>query len=192
VSVSLSPPAVLPPIRPFEHGLSEDVDLGMEFRYFFVRKTIFVKYAEAFVIFPGGFGTLDELFEALTLIQTGKVQHFPVVLYGTEYWEGMLRWIREKPLYEEKISPADLDLLIVTSDIDVAVEAITRHHASRQQDRKEAASRQAAAKAVKKARLLRRADPATDATETTSRAAAIARCHQATSSSRYRAGGRGW
>ncbi|MGZ8480876.1 MAG: LOG family protein [Candidatus Limnocylindria bacterium] len=143
---------------PFEQGLNEYVDLGMEFRYFFVRKTMFVKYAEAFVIFPGGFGTLDELFEALTLIQTGKVQHFPVVLYGTEYWDGMLRWIREKPLYEEKISPADLDLLIVTSDIDVAVEAIVRHHASRQQDRKEAASRQATAQAVKKAEAAPKAE----------------------------------
>ena len=136
---------------PFEQGLNEYVDLGMEFRYFFVRKTMFVKYAEAFVIFPGGFGTLDELFEALTLIQTGKVQHFPVVLYGTEYWDGMMRWIREKPLYEEKISPADLDLLIVTSDIDVAVEAITRHHASRQLERKEAASRLATKAAVQEA-----------------------------------------
>jgi uncharacterized protein (TIGR00730 family) len=136
---------------PFEQGINEYVDLGMEFRYFFVRKTMFVKYAEAFVIFPGGFGTLDELFEALTLIQTGKVQHFPVVLYGTEYWEGMMRWIREKPLYEEKISPADLDLLIVTSDIDEATEAIVRHHASRQLERKEAASRAATARAVKQA-----------------------------------------
>jgi uncharacterized protein (TIGR00730 family) len=136
---------------PFEQGLNEYVDLGMEFRYFFVRKTMFVKYAEAFVIFPGGFGTLDELFEALTLIQTGKVQHFPVVLYGTEYWDGMMRWIREKPLYEEKISPEDLDLLIVTSDIDEATEAITSHHASREQEQKEAASRQATARAVKQA-----------------------------------------
>ena len=136
---------------PFEQGLNEYVDLGMEFRYFFVRKTMFVKYAEAFVIFPGGFGTLDELFEALTLIQTGKVQHFPVVLYGKEYWEGMMRWIREKPLYEEKISPADLDLLTLTSDIDEACEAIAKHHRSREQERKEAASQKATAKAVKKA-----------------------------------------
>jgi len=136
---------------PFEQGLNEYVDLGMEFRYFFVRKTMFVKYAEGFVIFPGGFGTLDELFEALTLIQTGKVKHFPVVLYGKEYWEGMMRWIREKPLYEEKISPADLDLLTLTSDIDEACEAITMHHRSREQERKEAASQKATAKAIKKA-----------------------------------------
>nr|MBA2634192.1 TIGR00730 family Rossman fold protein [Chloroflexota bacterium] len=103
---------------PFEQGLNEYVDLGMEFRYFFVRKVMFVKYAEGFVIFPGGFGTLDELFEALTLIQTGKVEHFPVVLYGKDYWEGMMQWIRDKPLYEEKVSPEDLDLLTITSDID--------------------------------------------------------------------------
>jgi len=137
---------------PFEQGLNEYVDLGMEFRYFFVRKVMFVKYAEAFVIFPGGFGTLDELFEALTLIQTGKVEHFPVVLYGREYWEGMMQWIREKPLYEEKIAPEDLRLVTITSDIDEACEAITRHHRSRQQSQaqsdKEAASRAATKEAV--------------------------------------------
>ena len=137
---------------PFEQGLNEYVDLGMEFRYFFVRKVMFVKYAEAFVIFPGGFGTLDELFEALTLIQTGKVEHFPVVLYGREYWEGMMQWIREKPLYEEKIAPEDLRLVTITSDIDEACEAITLHHRSRQQAQaqsdKEAASRAATKEAV--------------------------------------------
>jgi len=133
---------------PFEQGLNEYVDLGMEFRYFFVRKVMFVKYAEAFVIFPGGFGTLDELFEALTLIQTGKVEHFPVVLYGTEYWEGMMRWIREKPLYEEKVSVEDLDLVTITSDVDEACEAIAHHHHSRQQELREAASRKATKEAV--------------------------------------------
>jgi len=140
---------------PFEQGLNEYVDLGMEFRYFFVRKVMFVKYAEAFVIFPGGFGTLDELFEALTLIQTGKVEHFPVVLYGREYWEGMMQWIREKPLYEEKIAPEDLRLVTITSDIDEACEAITLHHRSRQQAQaqsdKEAASRAATKEAVQEA-----------------------------------------
>ena len=136
---------------PFEQGLNEYVDLGMEFRYFFVRKVMFVKYAVGFVIFPGGFGTLDELFEALTLIQTGKVDHFPVVLYGKDYWDGMLEWIREKPLYEEKISPKDLELLTITSDIDEAVEAITMHHRSRSQGRKEAASRKATKEAVQEA-----------------------------------------
>src|SRR5919106_909506 len=122
---------------PFEQGLNEYVDLGMEFRYFFARKTMFVKYAEGFVIFPGGFGTLDELFESLTLIQTGKVEHFPVVLYGKDYWEGMMQWIREKPLYEEKVSPEDLDLVTITSDIDEACEAIAKHHRSRDQANKE-------------------------------------------------------
>jgi uncharacterized protein (TIGR00730 family) len=131
---------------PFEQGLNEYVELGMEFRYFFVRKVMFVKYAEGFVIFPGGFGTLDELFEALTLIQTGKVEHFPVVLYGKDYWDGMMAWIRDKPLYEE-----DLDLLTITSDIDEASEAITRHHRSRGQERKEAASRKATREAVQEA-----------------------------------------
>jgi uncharacterized protein (TIGR00730 family) len=136
---------------PFEQGLNEYVDLGMEFRYFFVRKVMFVKYAEGFVIFPGGFGTLDELFEALTLIQTGKVEHFPVVLYGKDYWDGMMAWIRDKPLFEEKISPQDLDLLTITSDIDEACDAIARHYSSREQARKEAASRQATKEAVQEA-----------------------------------------
>jgi uncharacterized protein (TIGR00730 family) len=131
---------------PFEQGLNEYVDLGMEFRYFFVRKVMFVKYASGFVIFPGGFGTLDELYEALTLIQTGKVDHFPVVLYGQDYWEGMMDWIREKPLYEEKISPQDLDLVTVTSDIDEACEVMTRHR--RERVEQEAASRHATEAAV--------------------------------------------
>jgi uncharacterized protein (TIGR00730 family) len=133
---------------PFEQGLNEYVDLGMEFRYFFVRKVMFVKYAMGFVIFPGGFGTLDELFESLTLIQTGKVEHFPVVLYGKDYWDGMMQWIRDKPLYEEKISPEDLDLLTVTSDIDEACEAMAKHRRSREQERKETASQEALAEAV--------------------------------------------
>jgi uncharacterized protein (TIGR00730 family) len=133
---------------PFEQGLNEYVDLGMEFRYFFVRKVMFVKYAEGFIIFPGGFGTLDELFEALTLIQTGKVEHFPVVLYGTDYWSGMMQWIRDKPLYEEKISPEDLHLVTITSDVEEACEAIARHHRSREQAQKEAASQAATEEAV--------------------------------------------
>jgi uncharacterized protein (TIGR00730 family) len=99
---------------PFEQGVNAFVDIGIEFRYFFVRKTMFVKYALAFVIFPGGFGTLDELFEALTLIQTGKVQNFPVILFGSAYWGGLLEWLRTTMLAEGKIAAADLDLLIVT------------------------------------------------------------------------------
>jgi len=133
---------------PFEQGLNEYVGLGMEFRYFFVRKVMFVKYAEGFVIFPGGFGTLDELFESLTLIQTGKVEHFPIVLYGKDYWDGMMAWIRDKPLFEEKISPEDLDLVTITNDIDEACDAITGHRRSREQERKEAASLEATKRAV--------------------------------------------
>jgi uncharacterized protein (TIGR00730 family) len=101
---------------PFEQGMNEYVEVAINFRYFFVRKTMFVKYAEAFVIFPGGFGTLDELFEALTLIQTGKVQNFPVVLFGRQYWAGLVEWLRATMLAEGKISPEDLDLLVVTDD----------------------------------------------------------------------------
>ncbi len=99
---------------PFEQGLNDFVDIGIDFRYFFVRKTMFVKYAEAFVIFPGGFGTLDELFEALTLIQTRKVRNFPVVLFDTKYWAGMMDWLRGTMLREGKISEEDFDLIFVT------------------------------------------------------------------------------
>jgi uncharacterized protein (TIGR00730 family) len=98
---------------PFEQAVNEYVDVAINFRYFFVRKTMFVKYAEAFIIFPGGFGTLDELSEALTLIQTGKIHGFPVVLYGTSYWKGFLDWIKGTLLGEGKISPDDLDLMIL-------------------------------------------------------------------------------
>jgi uncharacterized protein (TIGR00730 family) len=136
---------------PFEQGLNEFVDLGMEFRYFFARKTMFVKYAIGFVIFPGGFGTLDELFESLTLIQTGKVQHFPVVLYGKDYWSGLLEWIRAKPLYEAKISPDDLRLLTLTDDVDEACAAITRHRRSADRAANEAGSRKATKEAVQAA-----------------------------------------
>ena len=136
---------------PFEQGLNEFVDLGMEFRYFFARKTMFVKYAIGFVIFPGGFGTLDELFESLTLIQTGKVQHFPVVLYGKDYWSGLLEWIRAKPLYEAKISPDDLRLLTLTDDVDEACAAITRHRRSADRAAREAGSREANKDAVQAA-----------------------------------------
>jgi uncharacterized protein (TIGR00730 family) len=101
---------------PFEQRMNDFVDLGIDFRYFFVRKLMFVKYAEGFVVFPGGFGTLDELFEALTLIQTGKVRHFPVVLYGSRYWSGLLQWLRDPVLREAKIAPGDLDLFQVCDD----------------------------------------------------------------------------
>ena len=109
---------------PFEQGINGYVDVAINFRYFFVRKTMFVKYAEAFVIFPGGFGTLDELFEAMTLIQTGKVRDFPVVLVGTEYWRGLTEWIRNTLLAEGKISPDDVDLVTVTDSLEEAVKVI--------------------------------------------------------------------
>jgi uncharacterized protein (TIGR00730 family) len=105
---------------PFEQGMNEYVRVAVNFRYFFVRKTMFVKYAEAFVIFPGGFGTLDELFEALTLIQTGKIHYFPVILFGKSYWQGLIEWIRNTMLAEGKISPDDLTRLIVTDSIEEA------------------------------------------------------------------------
>jgi uncharacterized protein (TIGR00730 family) len=109
---------------PFEQGINPYVDVAINFRYFFVRKTMFVKYAEAFVIFPGGFGTLDELFEAMTLIQTGKVRDFPVVLIGSDYWRGLTDWIRNTLLAEGKISPEDVDLVTVTDSLEEAVKVI--------------------------------------------------------------------
>ena len=109
---------------PHEQGANPYVDLGIDFRYFFARKVMFVKYADAFVIMPGGFGTLDELFEALTLIQTGKVRHFPVILVGTEYWSGLLDWIRGTLVADGNVGPADLALLQVTDDPDEVVRLI--------------------------------------------------------------------
>ena len=105
---------------PHEQRLNPYVDISVEFHYFFARKTMFVKYADAFVILPGGFGTLDELFEALTLIQTGKIKHFPVVLIGHAYWDGLLAWVREVQLPAGAVSEADIDLLTVTDDPDEA------------------------------------------------------------------------
>ena len=101
---------------PHEQGTNVYVRRSMFFRFFFVRKTMFVKYSMAFVVFPGGFGTLDELFEALTLIQTGKVRGFPVVLVGREYWKGLVDWLRDTMAQERKIEPRDLQLLTVTDD----------------------------------------------------------------------------
>jgi uncharacterized protein (TIGR00730 family) len=106
---------------PFESGLNEYVDIGLNFRYFFVRKTMFVKYAQGFVVLPGGFGTFDELFEALTLVQTQKVTSFPIVLVGTSYWSGLVDWVRSTVLADGKVSAADLDIFRVTDDLDEAV-----------------------------------------------------------------------
>ncbi|HZU19415.1 MAG TPA: TIGR00730 family Rossman fold protein [Candidatus Dormibacteraeota bacterium] len=107
---------------PEEQPFNEYVDVGIEFRHFFVRKTMFVRYARGFIIFQGGFGTLDELFEALTLAQTGKIDHFPIVLFGSDYWDGLLRWLGDRALSEGMISTADLRLLTVTDDPEEAAE----------------------------------------------------------------------
>ena len=109
---------------PHEQHENPYLDIELTFNHFYARKTMFVKAAEGFVIFPGGFGTLDELFESLTLIQTDKVRAFPVVLIGTSYWAGLLDWIAQRPLATGKISPEDVDLLHVTDDVDDAVERI--------------------------------------------------------------------
>jgi uncharacterized protein (TIGR00730 family) len=109
---------------PFETGLNPYVNLGINFRYFFARKTMFVKYAQGFVVLPGGFGTLDELFEALTLVQTRKVTSFPVVLFGSEYWAGLIGWLRQAALAQGTISAPDLDMFTVTDDVDEAVAAV--------------------------------------------------------------------
>lgn len=109
---------------PFEQGLNEWVDLGINFRYFFVRKTMFVKYSQAFVCLPGGFGTLDEMFEALTLVQTGKVTRFPIILVGTAFWSGLIDWIKDTLVAEGTVSASDLELIHCTDSIEEAVQII--------------------------------------------------------------------
>jgi uncharacterized protein (TIGR00730 family) len=115
---------------PHEQEVNEFVDLVVDFRYFFARKTMFVKYAQGFVIFPGGYGTLDELFEALTLLQTAKIELFPVVLFGSAYWSGLLAWLRERALAEGTISPPDLELVNMTDDPDEVVRAMVEMRAA--------------------------------------------------------------
>jgi uncharacterized protein (TIGR00730 family) len=110
---------------PFELDTNDYVDLGIDFRYFFVRKTMFVKYAEGFVVFPGGYGTMDELFEALTLIQTGKVHHFPVALFGSQYWGGLIRWLEDSVLADGMIAPTDMELFKVCDEAAEVVEHVT-------------------------------------------------------------------
>jgi uncharacterized protein (TIGR00730 family) len=117
---------------PFEQGANPYVDTLVNFRYFFVRKTMFIKYANAFIIFPGGFGTLDEAFEALTLIQTGKIYQFPVILFGRHYWAGLIRWLQSRVLGEGKISPGDLDLMLLTDDPQEAAQAVIQAWESQQ------------------------------------------------------------
>ena len=116
---------------PFEQSSNKyiDHDKDIDFRYFFVRKVMFVKYAQAFVLLPGGFGTMDELFESLTLIQTNKIERVPVILYGTEFWEGLVDWMKKIMLEKHKtISPGDLDLMTITDDIEVVISTINKFY----------------------------------------------------------------
>ncbi|MFC5749422.1 TIGR00730 family Rossman fold protein [Actinomadura rugatobispora] len=130
---------------PFEQKLNDHIDIGLEFRYFFVRKTMFVKYSQAFVVLPGGFGTLDELFEAITLVQTGKITRFPIVLVGTEFWGGLLDWVKQVMLSSAKISEEDLDLFHVTDDPDEVVRVIVDAHVKQARlQEEEQAAREAA------------------------------------------------
>jgi uncharacterized protein (TIGR00730 family) len=111
---------------PFESGLNAWVDVGINFRYFFARKTMFVKYAQGFLVLPGGLGTFDELFEALTLVQTQKVTSFPVALLGVDYWQGMIDWLRDTVLADGKIAASDLDMLVLTDDVEEAVQLMVK------------------------------------------------------------------
>ena len=119
---------------PFEQGMNDWVDIGVNFRYFFARKTMFVKYAQGFIVLPGGFGTFDELFEALCLVQTRKVTSFPVVLVGHSYWDGLVDWLRDTMLAGGKIDAEDLDLLVCTDDVDEAVDVIVRAAEARRRE----------------------------------------------------------
>jgi len=116
---------------PFEQLMNEYVTRHLEFRYFFARKTMFLKYAQAYVIFPGGFGTMDELMESLTLIQTGKIQDFPIVLFGTDYWAGLLEWIKGTMLAGGKISPEDLDIFTCTDSPEEVVQVVLSSYRDR-------------------------------------------------------------
>src|ERR1700736_2487051 len=113
---------------PLEMGLNDYVEVGLEFRYFFVRKTCFMKYSQAFVVLPGGFGTLDELFEALTLVQTGKITKFPIVLVGSQYWSGLLSWLQDTMLAKANIGPAEFSRISVADDADEVVGIIREAH----------------------------------------------------------------
>ena len=133
---------------PHEQGLNEWVDLGLNFRYFFVRKTMFLKYSQAFVCLPGGFGTLDELFEALCMVQTGKMTRYPIVLLGSEFWSGLVKWIKTRLVNDGMISPEDVNLIHVTDSVSDAVAHIEKAHAmDRQRQAKEHAAQEADAKA---------------------------------------------
>ena len=113
---------------PFEQEINEYVDKALNFHYFFVRKTMFIKYSEAFITFPGGFGTLDELFEALTLVQTKKISSFPVILFGSEYWAGLIDWMRERLLVENKIRREDVDSIHLCDDPERVRDIVVEYH----------------------------------------------------------------
>jgi uncharacterized protein (TIGR00730 family) len=119
---------------PFEQGSNAYLSRSLNFKFFFVRKTMFVKYATAFIVFPGGYGTLDELFEALTLIQTGKVTHFPVILFGSAYWAGLVEWLTRTVAEERKINPTDLLLFRVTDDPTEAARIVIEARAEKPDD----------------------------------------------------------
>jgi uncharacterized protein (TIGR00730 family) len=144
---------------PHEQATNPYCDIAIDFRYFFVRKTMFVKYAQGFVIFPGGFGTLDELFEALTLVQTGKIEHFPIVLFGTDYWRGLVDWVRARLAAERMIDPADIDLLRLTDDVEeivsIMVQAARREAAEQPRGRPIEVERVEAAREKEAARTSR-------------------------------------
>jgi len=116
---------------PLESGLNDYVNIGVEFRYFFVRKTVFVKYSQAFVVLPGGYGTMDELFEALTLVATGKITRFPIVLVGSSYWAGMLSWLKETMLADGKIDLEELELIKMADDAETVIKIIKNAHQDR-------------------------------------------------------------
>jgi uncharacterized protein (TIGR00730 family) len=161
---------------PFEQGVNEWVDLNIDFRYFFARKTMFVKYAQGFVVLPGGFGTMDEMFEALTLVQTGKVTRFPVVVMGVDYWSGLLDWLRTRMCAEGKVSPEDLDLICLTDDVDEAVAYIVDADAAftAEQQAAAAGARERAGRATAGAVTRQPATTAAGAREGAGRAAARA------------------
>ena len=126
---------------PHEQSTNPYCDIVINFRYFFVRKTMFVKYAQGFVIFPGGYGTFDELFEALTLVQTGKIDHFPIILFGTDYWRRLTEWLLDPVAQERKIEPSDTKLFRVTDDVEEAVRILIE---SARKEAEEEAAEQAA------------------------------------------------
>jgi uncharacterized protein (TIGR00730 family) len=109
---------------PHEQGMNDYVDLALNFHYFFTRKVMFVRYASGFVVFPGGFGTMDELFEAATLRQTEKIRYFPIVLVGSDYWSGLVGWLRESMLGDRYVSPEDLDAIAVCDDLERVIEIV--------------------------------------------------------------------